>query len=291
MKTLFDGHIRKITFLFILSITLLAIILLSSGISRLSLNRGSYLLPERTPTPSVILENPPEEIFQPPDGDFVFPKNLALILFWGVVLFSSYFVLFEKDSFMRRVIGSLFLIAAVIFLMSYLAEADFFDLPSQMTAMPETTPGIIVPMPDVSPISSATSFLIGFSILFGLILVGYLIWQRVKPVPEPQVEIKQQAQVALDDLSRGLDIEDIILRCYYQMSETLKKQKGISRSQSMTPREFEERLGELGFPLEHVADLTRLFEKVRYGDSKASKKEEAIAVRSLKMIIQSGEDL
>jgi hypothetical protein len=291
MKTLFDGHIRKITFLFILSITLIAVILLSSGISGLSLNRGSYLIPERTPTPSVILENPPDEAYQPSNSDFVFPKNLALILFWGVVLFSSYFVLFEKDSFMRRVIGSLFLIAAVIFLMTYLAETEFFDLPTQMTTKPETTPGIILPLPDASPFNSATSFLIGFSIVFGLILIGYLIWQRLKPATEPQIEIKQQAQVALDDLSRGLNVEDIILRCYYQMSEILKKQKGISRSQSMTPREFEERLGELGFPHEHVAELTRLFEKVRYGDSKASKDEEAIAVQSLKKIIQSGGDL
>jgi hypothetical protein len=59
----------------------------------------------------------------------------------------------------------------------------------------------------------------------------------------------------------------------------------------MTPREFEEQLIHLGFPEENLVELTRLFEKVRYGDLTATKDEEAAAIKALEMIINSGEDL
>ena len=45
----------------------------------------------------------------------------------------------------------------------------------------------------------------------------------------------------------------------------MRTARGIRRQEAVTPSEFEKQLEDAGLPREPVADLTRLFEEVRYG--------------------------
>ena len=66
-----------------------------------------------------------------------------------------------------------------------------------------------------------------------------------------------EAQAAIDDLESGVDLRNVILRCYCQMEDALKKQKGLKRHKGMTPREFETSLSGFGIPEQPLIILTR----------------------------------
>jgi hypothetical protein len=57
----------------------------------------------------------------------------------------------------------------------------------------------------------------------------------------------------------------------------------------MTAREFQRRLGRIGIPEEPVAQLTKLFESVRYGSKETGPEEERLALRSLSAIVSACE--
>ena len=78
-----------------------------------------------------------------------------------------------------------------------------------------------------------------------------------------------------------------VIRCYPEISLILLEQRGINRTETMTPREFERVLKDRGLPSEQVRVLTRLFEMVRYGTKVPDKEEENIAIESLSSIIDA----
>jgi len=96
----------------------------------------------------------------------------------------------------------------------------------------------------------------------------------------------KEAETALDAITMGENPQNVVIRCYFQMIRTLEEERGIERSYSMTTREFEDWLESNGFPIAPVRQLTRLFEKVRYGAQLTVKDGEETAVESLKEIIQ-----
>ncbi len=115
----------------------------------------------------------------------------------------------------------------------------------------------------------------------------WLLWRRRKLDLSPNRLIARQAQSALDALQAGGNLKNTIVRCYYQMSAVINKQRGILRSQAMTPHEFEEYLTTHGLPGEPIHQLTHLFEEVRYGDLEAGAAEEQVALNCLKAIVDA----
>jgi len=71
------------------------------------------------------------------------------------------------------------------------------------------------------------------------------------------------------------------------MSRILSQERGIQRHHDMTPREFERRLAAVGLPERHVRQLTRLFERVRYGAREAGEAEEQQAITCLTVIAEA----
>jgi hypothetical protein len=69
--------------------------------------------------------------------------------------------------------------------------------------------------------------------------------------------------LAEQTLSAGRD-PDLVLRCYCEMVDLLSRRERVAHV-SLTPREFAERLGDLGLPTAAIDRLTELFELVRYG--------------------------
>jgi hypothetical protein len=155
----------------------------------------------------------------------------------------------------------------------------------------QPAPGVIPalgPIPDPSE-----SAIVLISVILSFVMVSiigvalWLLWRRKKADLSPNRLIARQAQSALEALQAGGDLKNTIIRCYYQMSAVINQQRGIQRSQAMTPHEFEQYLASNGLPGEPVRQLTHLFEEVRYGDLPAGAAEEQVALTSLSAIVEA----
>jgi hypothetical protein len=158
---------------------------------------------------------------------------------------------------------------------------------------PANQPGpSVLPTPTLIPGPSETAIVL---ISAGLSLVTvsavgwalWLLWRRRKLELSPNRLIARQAQSALDALQAGGDLKNTIIKCYYQMCAVINEHRGILRSQTMTPHEFEDYLASKGLPGEPVHQLTHLFEDVRYGNLLAGAAEEQVALNSLTAIIEA----
>ena len=77
------------------------------------------------------------------------------------------------------------------------------------------------------------------------------------------------------------------MRCYWEMSQILSKERNLHRPSGMTVREFEQYLVDYGLRTEHIQRLSRLFEQVRYSRKLASPREEKEAEACLRAIIKA----
>lgn len=105
--------------------------------------------------------------------------------------------------------------------------------------------------------------------------------------PTPLQQLGEDARGTLQNLRTGADVNDAIRKCYYEMSDTLRREHSIRRNQAMTTREFEELLQKSGIPNTYIRDLTRLFEKVRYGAKSPSESDERQAIECLTAIVEA----
>lgn len=156
----------------------------------------------------------------------------------------------------------------------------------------ETPP--VQPFPAIEPVSRipkwVTTAVNILMMLFAFAIISFFVWTfwpEKERVMTPLFEISQEAEGALIELRNGADLRNVVLRCYIEMGRIVAEWRGIQRTQSMTPREFELSLADLGLPKEPVINLTRLFEKVRYGASKPTKADEDNAESSLTAILQA----
>jgi len=118
-----------------------------------------------------------------------------------------------------------------------------------------------------------------------VLATAWLVWVRARPAPDPLPRIAEEAQAALADLDAGAGVRDAVMRCYLEMSRVLEQERGLARDEAMTPREFEAALQNVGLPREAVANLTRLFEAVRYGAARTGRREEEQARACLSAIV------
>ncbi|MFC1996087.1 DUF4129 domain-containing protein [Chloroflexota bacterium] len=103
--------------------------------------------------------------------------------------------------------------------------------------------------------------------------------------PEFQ-DFADNAQNALKAIKEDkIDFNNVIIRCYAEMNQTLRIENGIQRDQAMTTNEFEQELLAKGFPAQPVQHLTQLFERVRYGLHQPEEIDKKVAIESLREII------
>jgi hypothetical protein len=129
---------------------------------------------------------------------------------------------------------------------------------------------------------------IGLALLIAGIVTGlFLVLQKqLRTQLNPLEQLGQEAQSAVDSLQGGSNFRDTIIRCYAQMSQILRDERGIERESAMTPREFEQLLKKKGFPDQPVQQLTQLFEEVRYGKKTVGAQGERQAIESLTQIVR-----
>jgi hypothetical protein len=131
------------------------------------------------------------------------------------------------------------------------------------------------------------SYIVSFAVL--LIVLGrraYTLWNELRgPGAQPLKKIARIARSSIDDLTAGRESTDVIMNCYYRMSDVVSDKRRLERSASMTPGEFAARLEKEGLPSDAVQGLTHLFEGVRYGDHRSGPVEVKQAVASLNAIL------
>lgn len=267
---------------FLVILSLSSIILLASGLSNLSLKPGT-LFQVSTLNEIRILFNESGlllNIFS------IFIIVLPIIFLAVLVLGNSQKAQRQRKRFspISAMIQILLLMSA-IFLLKDRLELQNINFDSALSSVQSLT--------DLSFADSGTrenilpgwlAFLLSFFIFGGLF---YFIWKIRLPyqnLSSTQDLISNKADEIIGELNTGLDFQDVITKCYYEMMEIVGTSNGLQRDKALTPREFEKRLLALGFPEEAVVQLTRLFEMVRYGTLKANKQQQAAAIACLRQI-------
>ena len=210
---------------------------------------------------------------------------IALVL-TGATLYTVYQIFRGADwqlllYFLRYTLLISVGMGCLIFLIM-LFSASNINTPAEIS-MPTMTP-----QPEVtSPLGSAPPWLL-WLVGMGLLIVTVLmaIWMFT---PDRQANLLDhlglEAERAKQALSSGVDLKDVIINCYRQMSLTLKQEQGIEREEFMTTGEFETIMVSAGIPREPIHQLTQLFEAVRYGHWQPEAVHEQQAIQSLEAII------
>ena len=186
----------------------------------------------------------------------------------------------------------------IIYWAIYIVATRYREMLSQMMFGPNTLtnqdPSTVggTPAPTFIPPQtiSLTSYLVSFGIAVLLVL---LVWKLFKLWNEssagnaslPLNKIAGIARSSLNDLSSGRNSTDVIMNCYFRMSDVVESKRNLSRSKSMTPAEFATRLEQGGLPSDAVYRLTRLFERVRYGGYRSGTPDVNEAVACLTTIL------
>ena len=278
--------------LILLGITLIAILLLSASISSLELEKGAPqkfgggdALPEPlTPiTPFTASE------FNRIINNLI---DVAMILvFWVLVPLSVLVYLFSPGD-KRKKLRNIGLAILVILILPYImqkltAQIEPKTMEAETLIIPTTLPATEIPSLVFGEPSKPFVFLATMLFIGALVGLGWFAWRKYSRTPGPVDQLMQEAEQAITEIRSGSDIKDTILRCYFQMNQIVQATRGYKRDEAMTPREFEEELIEFGLPGDRVLQLTRLFERARYGAANTQTEDESEAIGCLEAIVDA----
>ncbi|HIC96581.1 TPA: DUF4129 domain-containing protein [Candidatus Bipolaricaulota bacterium] len=158
--------------------------------------------------------------------------------------------------------------------------------PSQGPATPIAEAGEDVPEgPGTLPWWA--EYLMAMAVAVPLVLIGWGIarrfwFSRASPTESPESEGEELAAAvreAAAELRAGLPVEEVVIRCWVRMTEILAgRTGGAGGPPAVTPRELAHLLAERGVRHGAIAELTKLFEEVRYGGkADLPRREQALA--------------
>jgi hypothetical protein len=222
------------------------------------------------------------------------------VFLWGVLALMVLLIGFLLSPELRKKMIRIFIRVALTYWMLYYVLknygdvlASLFGFGSNFDRTESDAENLSSLPPPVFTPPRATSLLsYGITVLTVLLLM-YLAWRLVRIWRElnlsgrnrPLDEIARIARLSLRDLSSGRDSTDVIMNCYFRMSDVVADKRRLRRMDSMTPAEFAIRLEEAGLPGENVRRLTHLFEDVRYGGRRPGPREINEAVACLTTIV------
>ncbi len=176
---------------------------------------------------------------------------------------------------------------ALVLLLSFLFLYWYSDGQIGNTAMDFREPELIFNPVFQTEISKWIIYLIAGILVASLLGIGWGIRKYLRRKDQSELPADMIIGKALETLSKissGRDLKETIINCYKQMCLILSEIQGVDRKPTMTAGEFADQLAHLGFADEHITDLTRLFEKVRYGSSENRENETSQAVLCLEAI-------
>jgi len=280
--------------LFLLGVTLLAIIILAAGLSQSTIGTSE-------PFPVWIFNNlQPGEVqeeFGPaeyrPDTSSAELRR-ALFLLFVVSIFVLWIITFiinpqSRKRMITRLLGYVLILVTILWL--------FDEIRPQLS---EEGGGDDVEigvdgsfLQDAPPLPAAVAeppqwlvIVVTLTIVGTVLGIAWLWWQRRRQAIDfgPAELLAFEAEQAAKTIEAGSDLKDTVLRCYRDMSRVLRDTQNIHRQEAMTPREFEAQLAGIGLSNDHIRRLTRLFESVRYGGNTATEREKREAVDCLNAI-------
>jgi hypothetical protein len=281
------GRHRKRLLLFVLSVAVVAMLLLSSGLSELEFLAGQPFSLGRSP----------EGVWNTPGGlwqiEFFETVFRVIVFIAALILPVSIIYFFVSREARKRVLLDFLRLLPFLVILYLLAQRLQPDIVQPEQGLPQLLPDVSegVPIADVDaapPQWFLSVISVGFALLVATVLVGlgWFVWRHRRRAVPPLEQLAQQAEEAVEAIKAGADLRDTVMRCYYEMSRVLRQQRGIRRHQAMTPREFAAFLEEVGLPARAVRRLTELFERVRYGAKSPGQDEGAQALACLETIVE-----
>lgn len=273
------------------ALALVGLVILASGIATLDLRSSPlYLLPEvdrvtRMPAPVEV-----------PDETSNYLAILSLVFL--VILPISLLYLLISPEARRRFLLQL-IQAGVIVLFVYLLSQNLgklfsrFNLGFSNNLKDELESGglevrFLEPFKPQSPVWLTE--LLSFGLAVGFVYFLFWLWRRLQRSEDrlltPAEKLVQSAQSALRRIDAGQNLRDVVLRCYYEMTQTVAEKRHLTRPENVTPHEFINSLEGIGLPAEQVRRLTDLFEMVRYGHKIPGTTERVEAVACLNAIVK-----
>lgn len=282
--------------LLLAGLAIAAMVLLAAGLSSLELLPGGA--PVRVQAPTEIEADPQRAV-----SDALLNLLYVVLSILAVLLagFFVFYLIFWADTKKRLLIAlGLVLSLLVLWFISRVeprqppqAEGAPATTPAPTAALDTTLPpgngGTTIDL-DVDPpawlvwLGATALALLTVGLLAGIV---WLVLSQRQEAPSSLERLAREAEWAMEALQAGADVSDTIMRCYLQMSQILEQERGVVRQEAMTPREFERALRGSGLPREPVAQLTRLFEKVRYGARVPDEHEERQAITCLAVVAEA----
>jgi hypothetical protein len=287
----------KLASILTMGIAIVAILILSAAFHDLELSREGQPPPRAERAGQTVPEIPEPEGIELPAYLFALMLLVCLLLMVGIIIVGIVSPKTRKRT-IRYLVVLLCLIAISLSLNSppepvepvageLTIQAPLENVTAPTGVEQAAPPGFELAANQPSWMIWATALTLALLVAAGLVATFWLIWHLTHPPQSPLEQLAEEAQGALDALRAGADPKDTVMRCYLDMSRVLRKQRGITRNQAMTPREFEKSLGETGLPNVEVRQLTRLFEAVRYGTKVPAGSEERQAIDCLTAIVEA----
>ncbi|HLO34363.1 MAG TPA: DUF4129 domain-containing protein [Anaerolineales bacterium] len=272
--------------LILLGLVMTITVIIAASLSQLELRPGM-------PLPSIehgqVVISPEEQ-----ERSAAFPvSELLKVLFALILAVSTFYVVYRMirgigwvnvGSYIQAIIVIILIAGSLIFLIMLLPKTQnslSMELPSPTPMSPVRTP--------LGPVPTLLFWLVGIALLVSSILLG--IWIFAPSRRETTIDlVGLEAEKARQALMTGLDLKDVIIKCYRQMSLAVEKEQGIERKDFMTTREFESLLEATGMPHAPIHQLTQLFEAVRYGNWQPNPMDEQKAIHCLQAIVLYSRD-
>jgi hypothetical protein len=273
------SELKRKTLLFLL-VAAFAAMLLAIGMPKVELMPG-------VPVPHAIATLKPAPSDAAPVGSINGAILYQIIMEALIVLLLAYggYRAIKHGNWKEIATPSLIVLFLAVLLFFITSSDSRFPRSAELVPSPTAAGVEIVNTP---PFPMATIFLWLAWILLagGILMLGFLIFHRPAKSTQIHDAVGLEAEDALRELTMGGDLRNVIVRCYLQMSIALRQEKGITLEQTMTAREFELLLTAHGFPLAPVRQLTRLFEKARYGAEPSDLVDETLASDCLQAIVR-----
>ncbi len=255
-----------------------------------------------------LFQGEPFSLAQSPSGGTVGGASLEgdQLLFWLIRGFVALFLIFIPiyiiQSMMskqgrKRLVFYIILFALLFYVADYLhnhlqpqqqQEQEITDIGKQeIDGQNGQTPNQFLAEPPawLTPVIIITASVITVAVIVIILLI---MQRRRRLLPPTALEkLAETAQTTVAAIQSGSDFKLTVIRCYQQMMQVVKEEKGIARETTMTAREFEEQLLKRGLPQDAIRTLTRLFEQVRYGSLPPSTRDEELAVACLTDIVKA----
>jgi hypothetical protein len=246
----------------LLILIVLAVLVSAPSLTGLQLQSGQPL-PSGVNEQSFTEQGSSPTQFEPSSYSFI--KGILSLLFVLITLFLFFNLLVHLD-WKRSILSVIFLIV-LAFLLIVIPKPTFNSTPANSQS--EGIPLESNPVAANAPLNAPPQALVWVVIigLAAVMILGAAWWMTRKRNPVPVVDpIGAEAFIALHALESGEDLNNVLIRCYRQMSLILQQEQMIERDETMTAAEFEQYLSGRGLPQEPIQQLTGLFEKARYSD-------------------------